>query len=784
MKSSHHEFRTVIILSLVLSVVIPAVGGVYFIYFLAEWKWVNVSILATVEALESLAALSIASLLLIMWRNNKIPAYYIWVSSGLLSIGAFYLLHALFPPGKLFAWLGRMATLIGGFLFTLVWLPDRYLSTRSRLTNKMPLAVSILSIALGVFSITFPSMLPTLVTNGDLANAADIIHALGGVMFLTAAAFFITRYRAGRRNNDILFFNFCMLNAWADLIYPFSGGSWYACWWFIRLLRLTAYITIASFVLTSFQSEEKELIQVNENLQAEVSERRHTEEMLKESEEKYRILIDNSQDGVFIIQDVKMRFVNESFTKMTGYTVEESIGRDFREFVAPEDVDMVADRYRRRQAGEEGLPKEYEFHVLHKDKKTRILVNMNVGLVQYHGGVASIGTVKDITEKKKLEAQLLRAQRMESVGKLAEGVAHDMNNVLSPITLSLQMLKEKFTDSKSQELLDILESSAKRGADLIKQVRSFALGVESEHKTLQVAPLIAEISQIAKETFPRNIEVKTSITDNLCATSGDASQLHQVLMNLCVNARDAMPNGGILKLSAENTFIDEDFARTNIEAKVGPYIVISVSDTGTGIPPEVMDKIFEPFFTTKQLGKGTGLGLSTALGIVKSHGGFINVYSEVGKGSAFKVHLPAVQTSEAQEKEEYCELTSGHGERVLVVEDEEVICKITKSVLETQGYKVLIAHNGAEAIPIYEQSRDEIKVVIMDMMLPVMDGLTCIKALREINPAVKVIAVSGLDRSERLAEEYTTTPAQAFLPKPYTSDILLKLVHDVIQTTT
>ncbi|MCL4435147.1 MAG: ATP-binding protein [Thaumarchaeota archaeon] len=783
MKSSQHEFRTVIVLSLVLSAVIPAVGGAYSIYFLADWKWVNASILATVEALESFAALSIASLLLIMWRNNKIPSYYIWVSSGLLSIGVFYLLHALFLPGKLFAWLGRMATLIGGFLFTMVWLPDRY-SARTRSTYKLPIAVSILSIALGVFSIAFPSLLPTMVTNGDLGNPADIIHLLGGVMFLTAAAFFITRYRAGRRNNDILFFNFCMLNAWADLIFPFSGGSWYACWWFIRLLRLAAYLTIVSFVFTSFQSQEKALIQVNENLQAEVSERRHTEELLKESEEKYRILIDNSQDGVFIIQDFKMRFVNEAFAGMTGYTVEESIGRDFREFVAPEDVDMAADRYRRRQAGEEGLPKEYEAHLLHRDGKTRILVNMNAGLVQYHGRVATIGTVKNITEKKKLEAQLLRAQRMESVGKLAEGVAHDMNNVLSPITLSLEMLKEKFTDSKSHELLDILENSAKRGADLIKQVRSFALGVESEHKTVRVAPLIAEIGQIAKETFPRNIEIETSITDNLWATSGDASQLHQVLMNLCVNARDAMPNGGILEISAKNIFIDEDFAHANIEAKVGPYITISVSDTGTGIPPEVMDRIFEPFFTTKQLGKGTGLGLSTALGIVKSHGGFINVYSEVGKGSTFKVYLPAVQISETQEKEEHCELTSGHGELVLVVEDEEVICKITKSVLETHRYKVLIAHNGAEAIPLYEQNRNEINLVIMDMMLPVMDGLTCIKALREINPSVKVIAVSGLDRSEKLAEEATTTPTQAFLPKPYTSDTLLKIVHEVIQTTT
>ncbi len=879
MNNSRPEFRTVIILSLVLSVLIPAIGSVYFIYFLPEWKLVNVSNLSTVESFESFAALSIASLILIMWRNNKLPGYYVWVSSALISMGVLYLLHALFPPGNLFAWLGRMAILTGGFLFTLVWLPDRYYAKARSTAYTIPIAVSIFSISLGAFSVAFPSSLPTIATNGDFTDAANVIHVLGGVLFLIAAAYFIIRYRSSGQINDILFFNFCMLNGWASLIFPFSD-LWDACWWFIRLLRLAAYLTIVSFVLTSFQSNEKELIRVNEDLRAEVSERKRTEELLSESEEKYRILIDNSQDGVFIIQDGKIQFTNDAGAGMVGYTVEEIIGRNFQDFIAPEDLMTVAERNRRRHAGED-VPNEYEFQALHKDGKSRILVNMNVGLVQYHGRVASIGTLKNITEKKKLEAQLLRAQRMESVGTLSEGIAHDMNNVLSPIMLSLNMLKRKFTDSESQELLGILESGAKRGADLIKQVRSFALGVESEHKTLQICPLISEISQIAKETFPRNIEIQTNISEDLCATSGDTSQLHQVLMNLCINARDAMPDGGILRISAENVTIDENYARMNsmrqntaqqakpvlncweykkcgrepgevkvtdmgvcpaaidaqvdglnrgskggrvcwmvtgtfcggqvqgkfaknvlscmncdfyqtvraeegdqfIETRVGPYVVITVADTGVGIPQEIIDRIFEPFFTTKQPGKGTGLGLSTALGIVKSHGGLINVYSEVGKGSAFKVYLPAVQASEVPKMKEYRELTSGHGGLVLVVEDEEMICKITKSVLETHGYKVLIAHNGAEAIPLYEQNRDEIKVVIMDMMLPVMDGLTCIKTLREINPTVKVIAVSGLDRSESLAEGYTT-PAQAFLPKPYTSDILLKTVHEVIEAKT
>ncbi|MCL4437074.1 MAG: PAS domain S-box protein [Thaumarchaeota archaeon] len=520
-----------------------------------------------------------------------------------------------------------------------------------------------------------------------------------------------------------------------------------------------------------------ELTKTNEALRAEISERKRIEDSLIQSEEKYHSLVDNIQDGVFIIQDGKLQFVNEAFARMAGYKVEEVIGKDFRQFVAPEDVRMVADRYQRRQSGE-NIPSEYEFRLLHKDGKTRVLINMTVGLVSYHGRVASIGTVKNITEKKKLEAQLLRAQRMESVGTLAEGVAHDINNVLSPIMLSLYLLKEKFKDSESQELLSILESGARRGSELIKQVQSFAIGMEGKRVALQAAYLISELRQIAKETFPRNIEIKTNISDNLWTTLGDATQLHQVLMNLCVNARDAMPDGGTLEISAENIDIDEAGACQNINAKTGPYIAIKVSDTGTGIPPEIMNRMFEPFFTTKEPGKGTGLGLSTALAIVKSHGGFIDVYSEVGKGTVFNIYLPATNATETQKVNEQVETPKGQGELILVVDDETTVSKITCSVLESHGYKVITAFDGANAIPLYKQHKEQIKAVIMDMMLPIMDGQKCITAIREINPEVKVIAVSGLVEKNRLTDG--ATHAQAFLPKPYTSDILLKTVYEVL----
>ncbi len=510
-----------------------------------------------------------------------------------------------------------------------------------------------------------------------------------------------------------------------------------------------------------------------------MAKRERVEESLKQSEEKYRTLIDNIQDGVFIIQDGKIQFANEAFTRMGGYTVEEVIGKDFRELVAPEDLEIVADRYRRRQKGED-IPDEYEFNMMHRDGRTRILVNMNVGLITYRGRVASMGTVKDITEKRKLETQLLRAQRMESVGTLAGGIAHDINNVLTPIMLSQELLREKLNDEESQRLLNTIKRSTQRGANLMMQVMSFAKGVEGKPDALQVAHLISEIRQIAEETFSKSIEIRTDVPKDLWIIFGDATQLYQVLMNLCVNARDAMPDGGILHILAENFLVDESYAKMNTEARPGPYIVITVSDTGTGIPPEIMDRIFEPFFTTKEHGKGTGLGLSTALGIVKSHGGFITVYSEVGKGTAFKVYLPAIAMAETQKAEDrQLELPAGHGESILVVDDEDQVREMTRKTLETHGYKVITANNGKEAIASYLQHRELIRAVLIDMMMPVMDGPASIRELLKINPGLKIIAVSGLTEMDKLAR---VDEAHAFLTKPYTTEKLLNTIHDVINT--
>ncbi len=385
----------------------------------------------------------------------------------------------------------------------------------------------------------------------------------------------------------------------------------------------------------------------------------------------------------------------------------------------------------------------------------------------------------DITANKKLEAQFLRAQRLESIGALASGISHDLNNVLTPILLATQLLQRRIKDERSQRLLQIQITNAQRGAALVKQVLAFAHGVEGERVILQLKHLIAEIQQIIQETFPKVIDFCTDISPELWTVFGDATQLHQVLMNLVVNARDAMPNGGTLRLVAENLVIEQNYAQMNLDAQVGSYVVMSVSDTGTGIPPLILPQIFEPFFTTKEVGKGTGLGLSTVSGIIKRHGGFVNVYSEVGTGTQFKVYLPVVSGIQLPQAEDF-ELPCGHQEVILVVDDEAPMREITKRVLLTHNYKVFTANNGMEALALYAEHQDEISVVLTDMMMPFMDGSITIRKLQKLNPQLKIIAASGLASNEQVVSSEKGVGVKAFLAKPYTVKELLNTINGVL----
>ena len=400
-------------------------------------------------------------------------------------------------------------------------------------------------------------------------------------------------------------------------------------------------------------------------------------------------------------------------------------------------------------------------------------------------GVRMVGGMRDLTEQKKMEAQQLRAQRVESIGTLAGGIAHDLNNVLAPIMMSIELLQmDSVDDPRRTKILDTIYVSCRRGADIVRQVLSFAHGLDGKRIAIQLRPQIDDLKTIIGETFPRNIKIVSNVPGNIWRVTGDPTQLHQILLNLAVNARDAMPHGGTLTLSAANTTIDAQFAATSQEAKVGHYVMLQVTDTGLGIPPEVRDRIFEPFFTTKEIGKGTGIGLATVLTVVRNHGGFLSVESEVGRGSSFKVYLPADPAHRTSDSVSpmRIEMPRGRGELVLVVDDESSIRDITQQTLEAFGYHVLTAGDGAEAVALYAKNMREIAVVLTDMMMPIMDGVATIQVLMRINPAVRIIAASGITSDNSVAKA-RRAGVKHFLLKPYTAETLLKLFREVLDST-
>ena len=386
----------------------------------------------------------------------------------------------------------------------------------------------------------------------------------------------------------------------------------------------------------------------------------------------------------------------------------------------------------------------------------------------------------DITEKKRIEEQFLRTQRMESIGTLAGGIAHDLNNVLAPIMMSVEMLKEKFKDESSRRMLSILETSAKRGAGMVKQVLTFARGVDGERVLIQPKHIIKDIAKIIHDTFPKTIQLKMNVAESLWPILGDATQLHQVLLNLTVNARDAMPDGGSISIAAENCIVSEIAEPPAPGLKPGFYTLIKVADNGSGIPPEVLEKIWEPFFTTKEIGKGTGLGLSTVLGIVKSHNGIIHLQTEINKGTTFSVYLPAQENATGNLAEDAPkQLPVGHGELILAIDDEASVLTMTKETLETFGYRVITARDGAEAVAIYTANRDEIRGVITDMLMPHMDGPATIRVLRKLDPNIRIIAASGLMDVEKV-KDVTGLESIPYLMKPYTAEKLLTTLQQVL----
>jgi PAS domain S-box-containing protein len=500
----------------------------------------------------------------------------------------------------------------------------------------------------------------------------------------------------------------------------------------------------------------------------------------KRTEARFRRLVDsNAQGVVFWTKHGGITGANDAFLHIVGYTRAELEAGEMNltAMTPPEYVRL--DRQAQDEITAKGVCRPYEKEFMRKDG-ARVTILLGAAVFQDNPD-EGIAYVLDLTKQKKLEQQFLRAQRMESIGTLAGGIAHDLNNLLAPITMGVGLLKMYEPGPRALPVIETIERSANRGVNLVKQVLSFARGVEGSRVALHAGPIMHEIESIAANTFPKNITLRVLVPKNLWLVLADATQINQVLLNLCVNARDAMPDGGQLELSAGNVEIDEQYAVMNRSIPPGRYVLIQLTDTGTGMSKEVVDRIFEPFFTTKAVGQGTGLGLSTVLGIVRSHGGHVNVYSELGKGSTFKVYLPAesdlsVGAHGAALTEE---MPRGNGELILVVDDEASILDITKQTLQAFGYRVMTADDGAQAIGLYALHRDEIAVVVTDMMMPVMDGPALIAALRRIPPTVRIIAASGLNANGNVARA-ASAGVKHFLPKPYSAGAILSLIKKVL----
>lgn len=576
-----------------------------------------------------------------------------------------------------------------------------------------------------------------------------------------------------------LSFEDCLGNGWLQGVHPNDRQTIQSRWEAylrgeneflteFRLLTPQGKIHWVSARVGRMQSASGEIIGYVKTYE-EITDRKLSEEKIREQ----AALLDIASDAIFV-RDLEHRILywNSGAQKLYGWSAEEAIGQKANELLR-EDASTLSDIIQVLQVQGEWRGEIHNATRMGKEAIVQgrwTLVSDEVGQPQF---ILSVNT--DITEKKLLEAQFYQAQRLESLGTLASGIAHDLNNVLAPILTLAQImgLQKPPLDDRSLKRLNMIEEATKRGAKLVKQILTFVRGSEGERVLLSVVPQIQEAIEVLQQTFPKSIEIRQQLPDSsLWQICADPTHIHQILLNLCINARDAMPHGGVLTLSAENYAVDELSAQRHLNARAGNYVLVTVSDTGTGILPEVRDRIFEPFFTTKPPGCGTGLGLSTVLGIVKSMGGFLQVSSEMELGTQFKVYLPATEETAVKDAREPKTL-QGNGELVLIVEDEPVLQTTTQLLLEHYGYTTIVASDGIEAIALFAQNQERIKVVSIDIIMPNMDGMTAIRTLHKINPHIPLVAVSGFSGNR---ESLLDAGAKAFLAKPYIAEDLLRIV--------
>jgi len=504
-----------------------------------------------------------------------------------------------------------------------------------------------------------------------------------------------------------------------------------------------------------------------------ISERKGTEEKIREQAR----LIDEASESI-VVRDLTgvILMWNRGAEKLLGWSAAEAVGQKTWQLGKFEFKDFDAAMAQVLETG------TWTGHFSVKTMDDRLIeVESRWTLLRDAQGRPQkiLSMSHDITHQKKMEAQLLRAERLQTIGTLASGVAHDLNNIFAPFLIGLPMLHEEIRNRETRELLDLMESSIRRGADIVRQLLLFGRGAETKRQPVNLARPLGDVAKIIRETFPKDINLRVACPEDLWLVLGDPTQIYQIVLNFAVNARDAMPHGGTLSFAAENVQCDERVRTLAARATPGRYVVLSVRDNGVGMAPEVLERIFEPFYTTKEIGKGTGLGLSVAIGVVENHGGFIHAQSTPGTGAEFRIHLPALpDTAEAAvEKGNGTNRPQGHNEVVLLVDDEPAILKVAGKILERNGYHPLVASNGAEAVSVFRQNERQIRLVITDYSMPGMNGFTLAETLKGIKADVQVIIASGL--GDALDEEkMRQSGIQTVLNKPYDTGKLLNTLAE------
>ena len=507
-----------------------------------------------------------------------------------------------------------------------------------------------------------------------------------------------------------------------------------------------------------------------------------TYEELKSSEEKYRSLFEQSEDAIFISKpDGSLMDVNPAGVELLGFGSKDDLLKinmiDF--FVNPEEGELLLSILKRDR-----FAKDQEF-TFKKKNGGRIVVSSTITVVldESNQAYSYLGIIRDITKQKSLQDQLMQAQKMESVGTLAAGIAHDFNNILGIIMGYSGLIGRKELDpEKTARGTDAILKATSRGAALVKQLLTFARKAESEYESVRINDIVNEVSKLLRETLPKTIVVTEDIKPDLPPIDADATQIHQVLLNLCLNARDAMPNGGTIKISTATSESEQVGSRFPNALPI-KHILLEVKDTGHGMDEETKRRIFDPFFTTKDVGKGTGLGLALVHSIVSSHNGFIEVETNPGDGTTFSIYLPIHNRKTFKDETTAITLQDAPGgaETILLIEDEEMLRDLVKAVIESKGYNVFTADDGEEGIELFTRRRSEIAVVISDLGLPKIPGDEVLRRIRSISPLVKLIAASGFIEPE-VKSKLLDIGVMHFIQKPYLLAEIMQTIRETIDT--